>query len=130
MLIKHEDVEFDIHVEGWDKMLQSPKTRSRALTLQALCNLELGTALGASPPPTQQAILEEVRRLQKKMGVKQLGPNSIYQIERNIKSLLKDKHIFYKEGIPPKKRKVGRGGPSSPWASRYVYPLIHEMLTK
>ena len=130
MLIKYKDIEFDIPIEGWDEEVASPRKRSKALTLQAICNLELKSAVGGGLPPRQRDILHEVRRLQAELGVKVLSEKSEYQIEKNIKKLLAEKHIFYKEEVPPKSRGRGRGGKTSPWASRYVYPLIYEQMKK
>ncbi|MFC1976534.1 hypothetical protein ACFLXQ_09060 [Chloroflexota bacterium] len=127
MRIAYKDLEFDIPVEGWEAMVNSPKTRSRALTLQALCNLELKAAVGAHHTPRQDDILAEVQRLQREMGVEPLK-RSPFQIQKNLQKLKKEKHVFYKEGIPAKPEGRQRGGPTSPWASRYVYPLIYETL--
>jgi len=77
MKIKYKDLEYDILVEGWEREVANPKTRSKALTLQALCILELKAVVDGWRWPTQLDILAEVQRLQREMGVTPLKNSSL-----------------------------------------------------
>jgi hypothetical protein len=115
-----------VHVEGWDEMWQNPRTKNRAYTLLALANLEAMVYLRNEASPTQQDILEEQRKLGSTLSQK-----SINQVAKNIKKLAADGHIIYRadsNGANPGENPRGRGGPTSPWSTQYVYPLIRNRL--
>jgi hypothetical protein len=117
-----------VHVEGWDNMYGNERTRNRALTLQAMANLEAKMYTQQQKgPPTQQEIIEELIALGGTLSI-----TSVYQVNKNIKRLMKDGHIVYRtdtrEPEESGKKTRGRGGPTSPWATQYVYPLIKSIL--
>ena len=116
-----------VYPPGFDSMMENATKRNRALTLWALCRLELLQVTESEPPPTQQMILEEVKALQKELGWPVYG-NSGYQIQKNLTILERDHHVVRKVA----KRQYtgrGRGGPTSPWMSVYIFPYIKKLLT-
>jgi len=98
-----------VTVPGWADLVAEHPTR--ALTLQALTNLELAYHLGQSlRRPTRKTILAEVIRL----GA-DLSSASLQTIQRHLDTLVKSGHLI----IPPDCQ-AHRGRSVSPWRSRYV----------
>jgi hypothetical protein len=121
----------DVHVEGWDHMVDKHKTR--AAILQALVNLEIEAYTQGGILPTQIAILERVRKdgLQTKdshIEIK-LSKTSQKEVNRHINShLIPDGYIVTRTDHEKPKR--GRGGPAAPWQSVIVSRLIRKKLTE
>ena len=113
----------EISVPGWEELLDKHSTW--AFTLQGMANLEYRQATLGNPAPTQQDILKEVRRLQRQNGYKVLGVKSGYMIQKAIKKLIDLGHVHPKTGYETN-RKGGRGGPASPWVTKYIFPLIDQ----
>jgi hypothetical protein len=91
-----------ITVPGWAELKADHPTR--ALTLQALTNLELAYYLGQTPQrPTRKAILAEVIRLGG-----QIAGSSAQTIQRHLDALAETGHVL-----------KGNEG-KSPWRSRYI----------
>jgi hypothetical protein len=105
-----------IAVPGWEQLKAEHPTR--ALTLQALTNLELAYYLGHEPQrPTRKSILAEVIRLggdlppggtQRAESAKRLSPTSLQTVQRHLDALVEDGHAL----------KTDDG--KSPWRSRYL----------
>jgi len=110
-----------IHVPGFDQM--KDELPNKALCLQAMANLEIAAALYGKNQPTQKMILREMIRLGSN-----LSPTSQKVVNENIHRLKDDGHVVYKEGYEPN-RDGGRGGPTSPWRTRYVADHLKNLLT-
>jgi len=109
----------DIFVPGWAAMLRQNK--NRALTLRAMINLEIKQYLYGHAAPTQLAILEESIRI----GA-DLSPTSQKSTSGHIKHLIDDEHVVYRTAYKSPER--GRGGPTSPWMTRYVSSMLANFL--
>lgn len=91
-----------IAVPGWAALKAEHPTR--ALTLQALTNLELAYYQGQqSQRPTRKAILTEVIRLGG-----ELSATSAQTVQRHLDALVESGHVI----------KADKG--KSPWRSRYL----------
>lgn len=97
-----------INVPGWATLKAEHPTR--ALTLQALTNLELAYHQGHEVQrPTRKAILVEVIRLGG-----ELAGSSVQTVQRHLDALAESGHV-----IKDPSTGSGRGG-KSPWRSRYL----------
>lgn len=116
------ELDKSVRVDGWSSMIEVKRTKNRAFTLQAMANLEVRMFTKGGPPPTQETIMQEAIRL----GAT-LSPKSIQQISRNIHKLIEDGHVIYVADEEERPER-GRGGPTSPWRTQYIYPLVKNLL--
>jgi hypothetical protein len=110
-----------LEIPGWDELQEKHPTR--ALVLQAMINLELRAAFDGHESPKQTTILAEVNRLGGK-----LSPKSVKIINEHIHNLIDQGYVVYKPGSKSNEGRRGRGGPASPWRTKYVAPYLRSLL--
>lgn len=116
--------ELNLDVPDWEAMLRSEKMRNRALTLQAMANLEIKMVTNMARAPGQRDILREVQRLQKQRDWPVFSNNSKWQIQKNILTLIEEGHVISLDH----EERQGKRGPHSPWRTVYIFPLLQNAL--
>ena len=114
----------ELTIPGWDEMMEEQPNKAR--TLQAMANLEIRAAVYGEEPPKQKTILEEMNRL----GA-DLSPTSVKVVSENIHALIDEGHVVYKMDYQSRKGQEGRGrgGPTSPWRTRYITRYLKRTLS-